>query len=63
MERADAVGAELNQERMVAATAGWKLDDEAYEELRGRRAELAAAWDRQAALNVELREEYRDAVL
>ena len=30
MERADAVGAELNQERMVAATAGWKLDDEAY---------------------------------
>ena len=64
MERSDAARAELHEERLLAATVGWKLDDEAYAELQqSRRAELKAAWDRQAALDADLRAEYRDAVL
>ena len=63
MERSEAVRGELHEERMLAATVGWKLEDEEYEELEGRRAELAAAWERQAALDAELRAEYCDAVL
>ena len=63
MERSEAVRGELHKERLLAATVGWKLEDEEYEELKGRRAELAAAWERQAAVDAELRAEYVDAVL
>jgi hypothetical protein len=63
MERADAVRAELQEERVANATGGWKLEDEAYTELLAHRAELDAAWDRQVALESELRQEYADALL
>ena len=63
MERADAVRAELQEERVANATGGWKLEDEAYTELLAHRAELDAAWDLQVALDSELRQEYADALL
>ena len=55
--------AELQEERLAKATGGWKLEDEAYTELLAHRAELDAAWDRQMAMESQLRQEYTDALL
>ena len=63
MDRADALHKELHAERLVNATSGWKLDDEQYAVLQAGRAEHDAAWDKQLALESELRQEYADAQL
>ena len=52
---------ELHEELVLTATAGWKLEDEAYAELQAQRAELDAVWDRHVAMESELQENYREA--
>ena len=63
LERAGTLRAEMRAERMVLATSGWKLDDEPYAQLQVQRAELDAVWDMHVAMESEMRDEYREAVL
>ena len=46
LEKADKLREQLHEEQLAAATSGWKLDDEAYAELKAHRAELDAVCGR-----------------
>ena len=63
LEKADKLREQLHEELLAAATSGWKLDDEAYAELKAHRAELNAVWEKHMAMEAELRQEYTDAQL
>ena len=62
-EKANKLREQLHEEQLAAATSGWKLDDEAYAELKAHRAELDAVWEKHMAMEAELRQEYTDAQL